>query len=314
MGAAKPAMFLRLIALGPGCEPHGGAAPTIELRAGKGALTTVPPATEDEPPPPITDEFGTLVGTATWTRELRDVFLVRLEINDLNERMWRVQITNTISRELGFVWVTSDLDEDTLQPRLSMERSHGRSALAGNPMADIVVGVANVGTGVLHFITPAGTDMGGGFLLDERPDSIPPNDCGRLVIKVEPIPSVPFNAPDPPAIDFTLKCDTRDAEDRTLHLARSRKTGKEKLEKEKEFKEKEKEQKEKENKDSPHELQMVPDDFPLGVGPLLGWATHGVTDRWAGLGEAASKLVHFIRPELRPDLSAGALTAEDETS
>ncbi|MEE1752734.1 hypothetical protein [Streptomyces sp. SP18CS02] len=242
------------------------------------------------------------VGTASWTREPRDVFLVRLNIGRSADRPWHVRITNNAPKELSFVWVVSDLEEDTLQPRISMQRSHGRIAPAGAPMADIEVRVGNVGPGTLRLTNTAGTDMGRGFTLDEVTPTIPPNGCGHLVIKVAPIAHQPFGGPARLSTDFVLKSNARDKEEKTLHLTRSEKIEKESKDS-KETKDKDgKEGKDKEQKDGSQEQRMVPDPFSRPAGPAPARAS---TD---------SAHVHFIPPELRPDLSASALAREDEGS
>ncbi|WP_037967314.1 hypothetical protein [Streptomyces sp. SS] len=297
VGAQLSRMFLRVIALGTDCFPPGEPeAPAIELRAGSGKFALVPrePATVT-----IGDDSLMPVATASWTPEPRDIYLVKLDISKPSDLPWHVRITNKAPVELLFVWVVSDLEEDTRQPRLLMERSHGRQALPGAAVDDIVVNVANVGTGDLTIGTPAGTDMGDGFVLDEVTPTVPPNGCGRLAIHVPPVEFVPFGAGHKHhSTDFTLEANTRDEAQRTLHLSVSEKFGKEK-EKEKEGKEKEKEGKDKENKDTPDELMMVGDLFPTPLSPLVAWAG------------AASPHVHFIPRELRPDVSTSALVHED---
>ncbi|MEU3653521.1 hypothetical protein AB0E67_11945 [Streptomyces sp. NPDC032161] len=297
VGAQASGMFLRLIAVGPDCEPPGEAAPTIELRTGAGEFAEVPRSPEEIS---IQDETLFEVGTATWSREPRDVFLVRLDISKSADRPWHVRITNNAPMELSFVWVVSDLEEDTLQPRISMDRSHERRAPSGVSMEDIRVDIGNVGPGRLNLTNAAGTDMGVGFTLDEVTPTIPPNGCGHLVIKVAPIAHVPFGGPASLSTDFVLKCNARDKEEKTLHLTRSEKTEKESKDS-KEMKDKDgKEGKDKEHKDTPQEIMMVPDRFPRPVGPVPAWAS---TD---------SSHVHFIPPELRPDLSTSALAHEDQ--
>ncbi|MFE5909273.1 hypothetical protein ACFQ6B_09340 [Streptomyces wedmorensis] len=296
VGARLTSVFLRLIKVGAECEPPGESAVVIELRAGKGDFAPVP---REPDTVTISDVSLTAVATASWTLEPRGVILIRVDISKPSEMPWEMRITNKAPVELLFVWVVSDLEEDTRQPRLLMERSHGREALLGKPVGNIVVDVANVGTRELTIDTPAGTDLGNGFLLHARTSPILPNACGRLVIKVAPLAFVPGGVGlVRHSTDFTLQADTRDVEERTLHLTCSEKVSKEK-EKEKEGKEKEKEVKDKETKDTPDELMMVGDLFPTPLPPLVAWAG------------AASPHVHFIPRELRPDVSTSALVHED---
>ncbi|MFF7444158.1 hypothetical protein [Streptomyces sp. NPDC008122] len=296
VGAQLTGTFLRLIKVGTKCEPPGESAVVIELRAGEGDFTPVP---REPDTVTIGDVSLTPVATASWIPEPRGVILIRVNIIKPSKMPWEIRITNKAPVELLFVWVVSDFEEDTRQPRLMMERSHAREALPGKPVDDIVVNMVNVGTRELTIDTPAGADLGNGFLLDERTSPILPNDCGRLVIKAAPIEFVPGGIGlVRHSTDFTLQANTRDVEERTLHLTRSEKVSKEK-EKEKEGKEKEKEGKDKEHKDTPQELMMVGDLFPTPLSPLVAWAG------------AASPHVHFIPPELRPDVSTSALVHED---
>lgn len=296
VGAQLTSVFLRLIKAGTKCAPPGESAVVIELRAGEGDFAPVP-----REPDTVTINDASLapVATASWLPEPRGVILIRVDIARPSDMPWEMRITNKAPVELLFVWVVSDLDEDTRQPRILMERSHSREAFLGDSVDDIVVNVANVGTGDLTIDTPAGTDLGDGFVLDEVTTTVPVNGCGHLTIHVPPVEFVPFGAGDPRrSTDFTLEANTRDEEQRTLHLSVSEKSSKEK-EKEKEVKEKEKDAKDKEHKDTPHELMMVGDLFPTPLSPLVAWAG------------AASPHVHFIPRELRPDLSTSALVHED---
>ncbi|MEU8619029.1 hypothetical protein [Streptomyces sp. NPDC048623] len=295
VGAQLTRVFLRVIALGPDCAPPGEPTPPhLELRVGTGKFAPVP---REPDTVTIEDDLLTPVAAAYWTPEPRDVFLVKVKIMKPSDLPWHLRITNKAPVALGFVWVVSDLEEDTRQPRISMDQFHGRQALPGKPVDDIVVKVANVGTGDLNIDTSAGTDLGDGFVLDEVTSPVRPNGCGHLTIKVPRLAAVPFGAGSH-STDFTLAANTRDEEERILHLSVSEKFSKEK-EKEKEGKEKEKDGKDKEHKDTPQELMMVGDLFPTPLSPLVAWA---------GVG---SPHVHFIPPELRPDVSTSALVHED---
>lgn len=295
VGAAKMGVFLRVIAVGPDCEPSGEPdPPKIELRVKTGTFASVPPEPDTVT---IRDDSLIPIATASWTREPRDIFLVRVDITKPSDLPWHLRITNQAPVELGYVWVVSDFEEDTSQPRLSMQGSRSEQALPGAVGDDIVVNVANVGTGDLTIFTDAGTDLGDGFVLDEVTlPTIRPNECGALVIHVPRIEHVPFEVAH--STDFVLEANTRDEEDRTLHLSVSAKFSKEK-EKEKEGKDKEKDVKDKEHKDTPQELMMTGALPPAPLSPLVAWAG------------AASPHVHFIPPEMRPDLSGSALVHED---
>ncbi|WP_405860960.1 hypothetical protein OG361_37790 [Streptomyces sp. NBC_00090] len=296
--ADATAMFLRLVAVGSGCEPLGGAAPTIELRAGTGEIATVPRAPSEGA---VHDESGNEVGTASWTRERDDIFMVKLLISEKNARLWRVRITNNDPEELGFVWVTSDVEEDTHQPRISMNRSLGRHAVAGAPLENIVASIANVGTTALKFDDLPGTDMGAGFTLVRVASSIPPNGCGSIEIKVAPIVAGTPRA----ETQYKMKCNVVDVEDRTLFLVRSQKTTKETV-KEKDG------DKGTGEKGKDGQLDVKAGDTLTGrFQRMPEGAGGGVGERLAGLERTVSELVHFISPELRPDLSTSALDREN---
>lgn len=299
-------MFLRLVAVGSGCEPLGGAAPTIELRAGTGEIAQVPRAPGEGA---VHDELGNQVGTASWTRERDDIFMVELLISKKNARLWRVRITNNDPEELGFVWVTSEVAQDTHQPRISMQRNLGRHAVSGRPLENIVASISNVGTGPLKFRDLPGTDMGAGFTLVRVPSGIPPNGCGSIEIKVDPIVAS-FDGPSRDETEYQLKCNVADVKDRTLFLVRSEKWEKEAT-KEKDTGEKEKDSKDKEGKDTPHELMKAGDTLAGRVPQMPGGGAEGVGERLANLERTVSELVHFIRPDLRPDLSTSALDHEN---
>ncbi|MCQ6556831.1 hypothetical protein NPS70_27120 [Streptomyces sp. C10-9-1] len=298
-------MFLRLIAVGSNCESLGGAAPTIELRAGTGEMSDIPRAPGEGA---IHDEYGAHVGTASWTRERHDIFMVELFIANKDARLWRVRITNNDPEELGFVWVTSDVADDTHQPRPSMQRHFERHEVAGIQLDNIVANIANVGTAELKFKDLPGTDMGAGFTLLKVPSGIPPNGCGSLEIRVDTIVGTPFSGLSRDEATYVLKCNVVDAEDTTLTLVRSEKTRK--------WKEKDKEkdkEKEKEDKDAPHELMKAGDTLARGRDRHPGGVGDDAGERLANLERTVSDLIHFIRPELRPDLSTSALTYESQT-
>ncbi|MFB6840551.1 hypothetical protein [Streptomyces sp. NPDC056361] len=294
VGAQLTSMFLRVIAIGKECAPSGEPDPVaIELRVGIGDFALVP---REPDTVTIGDDFGVPVATASWSPELRGIVLVRMDITKPSDLPWHLRIRNKAPVDLDFVWVASDLEEDTRQPRLLMDLFHGRQAIPGAPVDDIVVNVANGGTGDLVIDTPAGTDLGNGFVLDELTPTVPPNGCGHLTINAPRVEHAPFGAGGH-STDFTLEANTHDEQQRTLHLSVSGKFGKEK---EKDHKDKEgKDSKDKEHKDTPIELMMAGDLLPQPLAPVFSWAG------------AAPRPEHFIPPELRPDTATSALAHED---
>ncbi|MBV6696726.1 hypothetical protein KV557_06250 [Kitasatospora aureofaciens] len=274
--------FLRVVAIGPTvpggpkCEPLGGRAPTIELRAGTGLITAVPGSPDKAA---IADETGREVATASWTREPTDVFTVQLDISSPDIRTWRVRITNNDPEELGFVWTSAGTVADAQQPRIVMKTSVQVTVRAGFATEDIPVPVANIGTGTLTFAEQAEADLGAGFVLKNLPNSVAPNACDKLMIGVTPA-SGPFAAPDQTA-SHVLLCNDPVDQEKTLQLSRRQeKAGKDHKEKDG-----------KEDKDSLKETG--PPEAMLATPP------------------AGGPSAHFISPELRPDLSESALSGED---
>ncbi|MFJ9446211.1 hypothetical protein ACIRRH_30780 [Kitasatospora sp. NPDC101235] len=278
-----PTWFLQVVAIGPDCAPLGGRAPDIELRAGTGLITTVPqsPATAS-----IADESGKQVASASWTRDPTDVFTVELDIADPDLRTWNVRITNNDPEELGFVWTSAGSVTDGQQPRLAMNTTVHVTVRGTAP--DVTVPVANIGPGTLTFRGAAGTEMGAGFSLKSFPASLTTNACGRLVLGVAA--GGPFAEP-LQSRNFTLDCNDTVAANRTLQLSRDQqKDGKDGKE-HKDGKEG-KEHKDKEHKD--HVGKELEAHAAVLGGPP---------------GDRTS--AHFIRPELRPDLSDSALRNEN---
>ncbi|MEU5431811.1 hypothetical protein AB0G73_00350 [Streptomyces sp. NPDC020719] len=272
--------FLQVVAIGPNCEPLGGRAPDIELRAGKGLITALPqsPATAA-----IADETGNQVATASWTRDHTDVFTVQVDISSPDNRAWNVRITNNDPQQLSFVWTSAGSVTDGQQPRLVMNTSVQVKVQGTAP--DMHVPIANIGPGALTFNGSGDVPMGAGFTLKSFPAVLAPNACGELVLGVAP--GGPFAEPTQNAA-FTLDCNDAADQEKTLQLQRLQvKTGKEG----KEHKEKEKEGKDKEHKDISKELEAL--------AGTLGDPSTGRTSE------------HFIPPALRPDLADSALMEED---
>lgn len=283
--SAASTWFLHVVAVGPNCQPLGGRAPDIELRAGQGLITAVPQQPAEVAVP---DETGKTVATASWTRDASDVFTVQLEISDPGVSAWNLRLTNNDPQELGFVWTSAHSIEEGRQPRIQMATSLHVNVL--ETTADQVVPVANIGPGTLTFGGSADTDMGAGFLLHSFPTSLATNTCGQIVIRIAP--GGQFAAPSETA-NFTLNCNDTAMGEKTVQLTRERR----KVTKEgKESKDKEKDVKDKEHKD--HVGKELEAHAPQFVRPTPG----------QGLGEAAE---HFIPADQRPDLADSALGNED---
>lgn len=304
--ADATSMFLRLIAVGPGCESLGGAAPTIQLRAGTGVIATVPAAPGQTS---LFDENETLVGSASYTRERGDVFMVRLDISDKGVPLWRARITNNDPQELGFVWVTAQDPEDAEQPRMSMATRFDQSAYFGESVPNFVETVSNIGPGTLRLNAPPGTDLGGGFSLKKVPSHVEPNCCDRIEIGVEVI-TLQLASTARRTIEWVFDCNDGDKRNKTVTLSckatlrpstREGGGGGKGEDPIKEY--------------TDHMWKGFPGGFepgdtlrsdtPAGVGE------RALIDQLTALEESVSRLVHFIGPELRPDLHGSALAHED---
>ncbi|MEU9117995.1 hypothetical protein AB0D04_41310 [Streptomyces sp. NPDC048483] len=307
-------MFLRIVAVGSGSEPLGGAAPTIQLRAGSGVIATVP--AEPAERVSIHDENAEAVAGASWIREANDVFKVSIVISKKSERKWRLRITNNDPEELGFVWVTSTDEAETLQPRISPageQRSFGTKAVFNEPLPVITVVVANIGTGALGITDPPDTDIGGGFTLMARPNRIQPNHADSLVFKAQPV--TPGRPEDELRTQYVIgTASDSTAAERTITLSRlgvspppplSHKPTKDR----------------KDNKDSKEDVidkgHGAPPEYigvagPVDVDSLFGAGEESMTRQLVELEEKFATLAHFIPPELRPDLSANLLARETE--
>jgi hypothetical protein len=311
--AAK--MFLRIAAVGNGTEPLGGAAPTIQLRAGSGIIATVP--AEPAEAVSIRDE-NEAVAKASWIRETNDVFKVSIGISKKAERKWRLRITNEDFEELGYVWVTSTDEAETLQPRISLagrQRSFGTEAVFNKPLPVITVVVANIGTGALRITDPPDTDIGGGFSLMARPNKIQPNHVDSLVFKAQPVaPGTPEDDLGTQYVIGTASDST--ADERTITLFRqgffppppppptNPKPSKDTKDR-------------KDSKDDEIEKPHSPPEYTgvagrVDVDSLFGVGEESVIRQLVELDKKFATLAHFIPPELRPDLSASLLAQETE--
>ncbi|SOB86326.1 hypothetical protein [Streptomyces sp. 1331.2] len=174
--------FLQVVAIGPNCAALGGRAPDLELKVDKGLITSVPAAPETAP---VNDGAGHRVATASWTRDTDDVFTVEVDMAGLGvARTWQLRIINTAPEELGFVWTSAGSVQDATHPRLVMEPRVEVEVQVGFAVPDVTVPVANIGTGPLIFTDPVKTDLGAGYSLKSRPDSVAPNSCDALVLAV----------------------------------------------------------------------------------------------------------------------------------
>ncbi|MBB4717110.1 hypothetical protein BJ965_006992 [Streptomyces luteogriseus] len=303
-------MFLRLITIGPDCEPFGvGAPPIIELRAGTSRIMAVPAAPEEV----VFKELGQDVATAHWTREEpQDIFTVEITILESAIRPWRVRFINADPQPLGFVWVTSTSEANTRQPRVSLD---GRRFVqgVGAPRSDFTLEVANIGTGDLKFSDTADTDVGGGFILKEVPRRIEPNGCATLKFSAEAAESSQDDVVIPYVIGSNLGDDT-ERETGTITLVQ---VGPPPVDPKDHEKDHEKDSKDAQKDgaiDKPgHPPEYTAIDGPLDADFLSGVGEERLTSQLVELQRNISQLAHFIPAALRPDLASRFLEQEAET-
>ncbi|MFE0520864.1 hypothetical protein [Streptomyces sp. NPDC058954] len=296
-------MYLRLLVVGPHCHSLGGAAPLIQLRAGSAVMADVP-AAPGQVDIPGENADGKPAGAASYTRgKTDDVFTVKIDVLDEGVPLWQVRITNTESQELGFVWTTAEDPGDAAQPRMSMPHDLEMSVAHKVP-ANIIQTVANIGPGPLVFTDPAGTELGGGFTLEKVPERVEPNQCGTIEISVDStISDLTFDSTE--STTCVLGCNDRDRRNTTLNLSCKvfvpSGKGFEKPETDGDI--------HKNGPQSPAEY-LRPGDT-LRADTLSGVGERAFIDELTALGDSVSRRVHFIRPELRPDMYGGALVHED---
>lgn len=280
---------LLVAVIGPNCAPLRGRAPDIELRAGSGLITPVP---QDPGTVTITDETGTEVATASWTRDPTDVFTVRLDISNPDDRHWAIRLTNNDPEELGFVWSSAETIEDARRPRIVMDTTPlHRTVAVGEASADISIPIANIGTGPLDIVGQGDQDMGAGYILRNFPTSLAPNACDHLQIGVTAAAVPPRTAEQ--TATFVLDCNDPVAQEITLQLSRNEK-GKE----HKDHKDTEKD----EHKDSKDHKDRKEDKDDKD-----GFKEHPPERSASPAGQPPE---HFIPPAQRPDLTDSALRDE----
>jgi hypothetical protein len=300
-------MFLRLIAVGPGCEPFGGAPPIIELRAGTGLIAAVPAAPEEVV---IRDELDQDVATARWTREPNDVFKVEITILESADRTWRVRITNDDPQQLGFVWVTSSAEANTRQPRVSLDRRRFVQGV-GESQSTFTVEVANIGPGELKFSDTADTDIGGGFTLKRVPPRTAPNRCGTLEFSASRVQSS-----EDIVISYVIGSNLGDDTERekgTITLVQVVPGPPEPVSPKEAKDRKDDKDKDDEIEKPGHPPEYTVIDGPLDADFLSGVGEERLTTQLVELQRNISQLAHFIPAALRPDVANRFLEQEAET-
>ncbi|MDC2959276.1 hypothetical protein PO587_33070 [Streptomyces gilvifuscus] len=287
-------MYMRVIAVGSGSGFLGEAAPNIQLWPEWGIMATVP-----EAPDQVSvrlDMHRKPVGTASYTCEDNDVYMVRLDISDKGLPLWRVCITNTSTQELGFVWTTGQLPEDVVQPRMSITHELRTSVKAGEQAMNMVADVANIGPGPLLITDAAGTDLGGGFTLEKVPARLEPNEHSAIEISAEGAVAE-LGSGGNRTVTYVIGCNDRDKPNATIVLG--------------------------------CDVQAAPPTKATESGGSVAAARKYIADHpfyrkrrftlgeavsaheAAALGDSASRSAHFIAPELRPEADGGAPAPEE---
>lgn len=211
-------MFLRVIALWTDNTALEGAAPTFQLKAPGGIITSVNAGAGDVDLP----GEGGLAGTADCQRLQGDIYLVTIaDINeDVTGRKWQLRIRNNADQALNFVWVSSDKERDTRQPWMVLGdppdapglAGPARLSLAGASRGEFFT-VRNWGTAPLEIRDAVNEPIGGPqspAILVSRPAQIAPHGVDHMVIRCEPV-DVPaefphtFDSNDPEPTHKTLR-------------------------------------------------------------------------------------------------------------
>lgn len=168
-------MFLRFIALWTDNTPLSGAPPTFGIKLGEGLITTV--AADDTE----VDIPGPKEGGKVRCQRLEDDLYLLTVVNRTESRTtWQLRIKNKADRTLRFVWVNSNVVDDTFQPWMALD---GQLSILGRSLAGFVV-VRNWGTGTLTIDDSPGTQVGGQdspVVLVHRPAEIAPHGVDHLV-------------------------------------------------------------------------------------------------------------------------------------
>ena len=182
-GGTPPAVYLRIIMLGTGCEPPDAPRPTFQLQAGTGNPVDPPEDRavfiRDRP-----EDASAPVARAQLFIESEHVYAIRILI-DRPGSTWQLRITNNDHAERRFTWVVADNEPESAQPWLNLPQTLSFTGEVGKRVPQLV-DVGNLGTGNLT-ISLGGLASGSRFQLDDLPADIVPNHCGKLIIT--------FNAP-----------------------------------------------------------------------------------------------------------------------
>lgn len=192
-GGTPPAVYLRIVMLGAGCEPPDAPRPTFQLQAADAAGTGEgnPVDLPDDHAVFIRDkpeDASAPVARARLFIESEHVYAIRILIDRPGSR-WQLHITNNDDVERKFTWVVADNEPEAFQPWLNLPKTlHFDTEVKKRVPRS--VDVRNLGTGMLT-ISLGGFPTDSRFQLDALPPpNLAPNHCGTLIIT--------FNAPDAP--------------------------------------------------------------------------------------------------------------------
>ncbi|MGW7647118.1 hypothetical protein [Streptomyces bobili] len=168
-------MFLRVIALWTDNTPLRGAAPTFEIKLGERGRITAVAADDTQVSIPGPEEGGT-----ASCRPLPDGIYLLTVINHSESRTtWKLRITNNADQTLRFVWVNSNITDDTFQPWMALDDQ--LSITSRSPVSFVVA--RNWGPGTLTIEDSPGTPVGGQdspVVLLHRPAEIAPHGVDHL--------------------------------------------------------------------------------------------------------------------------------------
>lgn len=182
-GGTPPAVFLRIVMLGDGCEPPDAPRPAFQLRAGVGNPVLLP---DDDAVfiRAVAEAASAPVARAQLFIESEHVYAIRILI-DRPGSTWQLRMTNNDDAERKFTWVVADNEPESAQPWLNLPQALSFDGEVGTRVLQ-AVDVRNLGTGQLT-LSLGGLATGSRFQLDAVPADIVPNRCGQLIIS--------FNAP-----------------------------------------------------------------------------------------------------------------------
>ncbi|CAL9356422.1 hypothetical protein SUDANB145_00572 [Streptomyces sp. enrichment culture] len=168
-------MFLRFIALWTDNTPLNGDPPTFGIKLGEGLITTV--AADDTEVSVPGPKGG---GEATCRRLENDLYLLKVVNRTESSTTWKLRIKNRASRTLRFVWVNSNVIDDTFQPWMALDSP---LSIISRSSSGFVV-VRNLGPGTLTIDDSPETPVGGQdspVVLVHRPAEIAPHGVDHLV-------------------------------------------------------------------------------------------------------------------------------------